>query len=70
MADRWEYRNHSPFYGPGREHADRVAWETGLNQLGQDGWELVGPVELWGMSTEGAVVEPGHSLLMLKRRLP
>jgi hypothetical protein len=69
MADRWEYRNHSPFYGPGREYVDRDAWEAALNGLGQDGWELVGPVELWGMSAEGAILEPGHSLLMMKRRI-
>jgi hypothetical protein len=69
MADRWEYRNHSPFFGPGRPYADRAGWEASLNQLGQDGWELVGPVDIFEMADTGAVKEPPYSLLLFKRRL-
>jgi hypothetical protein len=69
MADRWEYRNHSPFYGPGRPYADRASWEAGLDQLGADGWELCGPVDIWEMTAAGAVKEPPSTLLLFKRRL-
>jgi hypothetical protein len=69
MADRFEYRNHSPFFGPGRPHATRDEWEAGLNALGAEGWELVAPVDIWGMQADGSVSNSPHSLLLLKRRL-
>lgn len=70
MAERFEYRNHSPFFGPGRPHATREEWEAGLNELGGQGWELVGPVDLWEMNPGGSgTKEPPYSLLLLKRRL-
>lgn len=71
MAERFEYRNHSPFFGPGREHADRDAWMAGLNALGEQGWELVSPVDIWAMQPTGVgIQEPPITLLVLKRRLP
>ena len=70
MADRFEYRNHSPFFGPGRPHATRDEWEAGLNALGAEGWEVCGPVDVWSMTPDGAgIQEPPYSLLLLKRRL-
>ena len=69
MADRFEYLNHSPFFGPGRPHAPREEWLAELNALGAQGWEVVGPTELWVLGADGAVAEAPISMLLLKRRV-
>ncbi|BAL87170.1 hypothetical protein AMIS_19500 [Actinoplanes missouriensis 431] len=72
MPDQWEYRTygvhvadaHNAASYPGYP-ASFDAWVAGLNTLGSQGWEAVGPVDIHGLSRSAMPM----SALLLKRRI-
>jgi hypothetical protein len=69
MSDRWEYRTYTVHHGSPRrpdtpmKPANYDEWLLNLNNLGEQGWEVVGQVWTYEFNASGA------PQLLLKRRL-
>jgi hypothetical protein len=66
----WEYRHIEKAYGTNRERT-LEQWVTNLNALGEQGWEIVGDVNVF-VDNKGSIYRnlPSVSVLLAERPKP